>query len=426
VTRAHLVALIVGAAMVAAACRGVVATPPERGYDGRAHVEYVEILRGGGRLPTERETYEYSTPPAYPWLAVQAQRVADTVGVLPRWRAGQALSVLWLVGELAVAFALARELAPGRPRLAAAAVAATAAVPIVLRLGVMLHPESQAAALLGLALFLFVRASRRGWPLAAAAAIGVVLGLAAVTRQTAAIVIVAVAAVALCARAFRFAAVAAVALAVVAGPWWGYQGVRYGNPLESNLNRPGYVLHGGLPRSYYVSAPIRALVVHPYRPRFANQLLPQFYADLWSDWFGGQHDAWEHPSHGARIFASMQSVTAFPLTVFAIGAVFGLGVHALRRVVGGRAREIDAALSVFLVVVVASWIAFFVQVTRFPQVGGDPIKSSYMLYLAPVFAVGAVLAGARLWECGRAWRFALAGAAALYAASYVGFVVTSY
>jgi 4-amino-4-deoxy-L-arabinose transferase-like glycosyltransferase len=386
----------------------------------------VEILRGGGRLPSEEETYEYSTPPAYPWLAVQAQRVADAVGVLPNWRAGQALSVLWLVGELAVAFALAREVAPGRPWLAAAAVAATAAVPIVLRLGVMLHPESQAAALLGLALLLFVRASRRGWPLAGAAAIGVVLGLAAATRQTAAIVIVAVAAVALYARAFRFAAVAAVGLAVVAGPWWGYQGVRYGNPLESNLNRPGYVLHGGLPRSYYVSAPIGDLVVHPYRPRFANQLLPQFYADLWSDWFGGQHDAWEHPSRGARVFASIQSVTAFPLTVFAIGAVFVLGVRALRRLAGGRAREVDVALGLFVVVVAASWIAFFVEVTRFPQVGGDPIKSSYMLYLAPVFAVCAVLLGGDLRQRGRAWRVALAAGAALYLLSYVGFVATSW
>ena len=155
-TRAHLVAVVVGAAMVAAACRGVSATPPERGYDGRAHVQYVEILRGGGRLPSERETYEYSTPPAYPWLAVQAQRAADAVGVLPDWRAGQALSVLWLVAELALAFALARELAPERPWVAAAAVATTAAIPIVLRLGVMLHPESQAAALLGVALLLFV------------------------------------------------------------------------------------------------------------------------------------------------------------------------------------------------------------------------------------------------------------------------------
>jgi 4-amino-4-deoxy-L-arabinose transferase-like glycosyltransferase len=315
---------------------------------------------------------------------------------------------------------------PERPWVAAVAVAATAAIPIVLRLGVMLHPESQAAALLGLALLLFVRASRRGWPLWSGAGVGVALGLAALTRQTAAIVIVAVAAVAVCARALRFAAVAAVALALVAGPWWGYQAVRYGNPLQSNLNRRGYVLHGGLPRSYYVSAPVRDLVVHPYRPRFANQLLPQFYADLWSDWFGGQHDAWEHPSRAARIFASTQSVTAFPLTLFSLAALFALGVPALRRVVHRRGGELDVALATFAVVVVASWIAFVVQVTRFPQIGGDPIKSSYLLYLAPVFAVVTVVAGEPLCERGRVWRFGLAGAAAVYAASYIGFVATSY
>jgi hypothetical protein len=122
--------------------------PPADGYDAQALLSYAEILKSEHRLPTEAESYEFTTPPAYPWLAVELQRLVDaTGGWLGPWRIGQLLSIAWTIGLLALTWLLAREALPGRPLAAALAVVATAAIPIVLRLGVMFHPEMQLAPL---------------------------------------------------------------------------------------------------------------------------------------------------------------------------------------------------------------------------------------------------------------------------------------
>ena len=79
-----------------------------------------------------------------------------------------------------------------------------------------------------------------------------------------------------------------IAVLVVAGPWWGYQTSRFGNPIESNLDRPGYMIDRQ-PRSFFVSLPLPEIITHPYRESFKNELLPKFHAELWSDWFGADH-----------------------------------------------------------------------------------------------------------------------------------------
>ena len=420
---AGLLALVLAATVAVAG--GIVAKAgPEHGFDAQAHLQYAAVLQEDGRLPTEAESYEYATPPAYAWLAVKLDDLAGGgVG-----RTGQVLSVAWTAAFLVVAWLLARELWPGRPGLAATAAGLTAALPIVLRLGTMFHPEMQFAFLAALGILLAVRASGRGWPLREGVGAGVALGLAALTRPTAAIVMVALAlAVALAGKrsARRFAAGAAAAIALVAGPWWGYQGARFGNPLQSNLDR--YILSEGQPREFYVSAPVEDLVLRPYRPHFAGELWPQFHADLWSDWFGAQHRYWPEPPAGTTaVFVSSQSVLGLLFAPLALAGLAGFGVASGRRLARGSPEEGDFAHAAFLLLAAASWVAFVVTLVRFPQEGGDPIKSSYMLYLAPVFALSALGAARRLWERGRAWRAVLAAWAALYAASYAGFLVTAY
>ncbi|HEV8250898.1 MAG TPA: glycosyltransferase family 39 protein [Gaiellaceae bacterium] len=404
-SRLPLVAVACAIVVAAVSLYGATRLDPEAGYDGAAHLAYARVLASEGRLPTKTETYEYATPPGYPWLAVQLHRATGT------WKAAQALSAFWAAGLVLVAWLLARELWPRRPALWAAAAAVTAGVPIVIRLGTMFHPEAQFAFFAALAVFLVVRAEGLGWPWPYGLAAGAALGVAALTRQTAAAVALALAmGVALTGgrRALRFGAAGLVTLAIVAGPWWGYQGARFGNPLESNLNR--YILPGGQPRWFYVSAPVEDLVVHPYRPAFAGQLWPQFHADLWSDWFGGQHDFWSRsPATATRAFLSSQSVLGFAFSVVALAGLLMLP----RR-------------PVLLSVVVVSWLAFVVQLVRFPQAGGDPIKASYLLYLAPVFAAAAAAAGARLWARSRNWRALIVGWSVLYALSYAGFLATSW
>jgi hypothetical protein len=494
VDRSRLAAALVGLVVAGAAVlgwHGATRSTPALGYDARAHIAYAEILDAEGRLPTEEESYEFTTPPAFAWLAVRLQRVVDSTGeravelvgdssgpgvraawlvaasvaagllvrfgrgqpgwlaglglavlvVLAalvradataaglRWTAGQFLSIVWLGALIVVAWLLARELWPGRPLLAALGALATAAVPIVLRLGTMFHPEMQFAFFGALAVLVSVRAQRAGWTLRHAVVLGIVLGLAALTRPTAAAVAAGVGLAAALAgrrRALPFLAVAAGVMLLVAGFWWARQIDRYGNPLESNLDR--YILEGGQPRSFYVSAPVEDLVLRPYRPAFAGELWPQFHADLWSDWFGAQHAFWPNePGTTTRVFLSSQSVLGLIASGLAIAGLARFGGRALLRIAPKRdPQESDFAWTAFLLLALVTWIAFAVQLVRFPQAGGDPIKASYLLYLTPIFALAAVAAGSRLWHRSHAWRLPLLTFALLYAASYAGFVFTAF
>lgn len=440
-----------------------------------------------GRIPIEAETYEYASPPAFHWLAVQAQGLVDAVGADARsaisatespfvrlgwvvllvagvalvvsaapisfrlagalllvatvlaavlhvlavaaatpWLIGQALSALALVGFLLVSWLLARAVWPGSRLLPLAVLAATAALPIVLRLGTMFHPELLFALLVATAVLLFLRARASSWSPAWGIALGAVLGLAALTRQTAAIVIVALGVSALLLgrrRALVFAAATAVMLLIVAGPWWLHQLDRYGNPIQSNLEREGYLLSEGQPRSFYISLPLPELVTHPYRPAFQNELLPKFHADLWSDWFGAQHGYWGSPTTAGRFFASTQSVLGLAGSALGPIALLLLAAPAL----SGRAHDgRSAAFATFAILTVLTWIAFVVTLVRYPQAEGDPIKSSYMLFLAPVFALAGTAFAERVWRRHRAVPVAIAAWAILYALSYAGFVATSF
>ena len=308
------------------------------------------------------------------------------------------------------------------PRLAAG-------MPVLFRMGAMFHPESLFAALALAAVLVAVRAARREWPLQHAVALGLLLGLGALTRQTTGIVVVSLAvavAVAARRRALVFGAVVAGVLLLVAGPWWLHQYDRYGNPIQSNLEREGYLLTEGQPRSFYVSVPVRDLVVHPFRPAFENELLPMIHADVWGDWFGGQHDYWQDPGRAERFFVSTQSVLGLPASVLAVGALFAFGVPALRRLLRGAPRRPDFIFATALLLVALSWIAFVVTLVRHPQAEGDPIKASYMLYLVPLFALVLVRAASTLWRRRRLWRIAVGAWVALYAASFVGYLLTSW
>ena len=67
---------------------------------------------------------------------------------------------------------------------------------------------------------------------------------------------------------------------------------------------------------------------------------------------------------------------------------------------------------------VAGFAAFLVMLIRFPQREGDPIKSSYLLFTAPAWAVFSVAAWTGLRRRNASLHVALAGVAVLYAISY--------
>lgn len=449
-------------------------------YDNIEYERYAQTLDTQGRLPTKAENYEYSLPPGQPALAVGLERAARWLGPtdvrpaagLPRavravlwlvialgaaWllqaRAGArartagfvlallaaalaaldvvsaATSVAWVPGLLpsiaavtglvVVSALLAREVWPASRWAPALAAFGTALLPVVFRIGTVFHPDPLFALLSATALLVAVGASRRGWTVRRGLACGALLALAALTRQSAVLVMVAVAAIALLLdrrSTLRFLVAAAAVVALVAGPWWGYQASRYGNPIQSNLNRPGLMLRHE-PLSFFVDVP-GAIVTRPWSLVGRNLLFPKFHVSLWSDWsgigdFGGPYGS------SAKALASSQSVLGFGGDALVLGALVALGVPALLRVARGRTREqADRVLAALTVFFVLSWAAFLTMLLRFPQRDADPNSPHYLVFLAPA-AVALGLAAARvLWQRRGVARAAVAAWALLYAVSW--------
>ncbi len=480
------------AAVAVAGWWGAIAVGPAAGPDAAEHIRYAEYFDRTGDLPPKSANYEYASPPAYQIAAVYLQRAARHLDVrdgavlafvpapvrrigwlalfaiaaavlssrsasrrargvaaagaavlvlvalgaaLARarsvpWSSGQVISLLSACGLVVVTWALAREFLPGRRFLPLVAAGAVAVFPVVLREGVVFHPELPFAFVVALAVLVFVRGADAAWSMRHAAAVGALVGVAALTRQSAVIVALALGLSALLlgrSGALRFLAVAAAALLLVAGPWWGYQASRFGNPIQSNLDRPGYMLADGEPLSFYVSLPVRDLAMHPYRDAFANELLPKFHADLWSDWYGVDRNFWAAPSHVDRVLASSQSLLGLAADAVVLAGFALIGLPALFRVARRRRRSAgDTLLTTLALLTIAAWAAFVVTLVQYPQAGGDPIKSSYLLFLAPAAAVFGVAYGDRLWRRGHGWQYGLVAWSLLYAISYAGVLATTF
>jgi len=272
-----------------------------------------------------------------------------------------------------------------------------------------------------------VRALRTRLTIAGGVAAGVVLGAAALTRQSALVVAVALlAAVVLVARSrsLHYAGAAALAMVLVAGPWWYHQLRVYGNPVQSNLNRPGYMLDHQ-PRSFYVSLPTE-LVTRPHYYHFENKLLPRFHAYLWADWAGNYHGLWESPKPHAKTLASVQSVLGFGGDALVLGGLAFLGIPALVRAFRHRAMGVDTGLATLATLFLVSWAAYVATLVRFPQKGGDPIKVHYLLFLGPVSVVLAIAAGTTFARCGRWARVVLFAWLAAYTVSWALTLLTAF
>ena len=267
-----------------------------------------------------------------------------------------------------------------------------------------------------------MRSARAGWPAGLGVATGLACAAAALTRASAVVVVVCVLAAALLAggRAARgYVAACAVAIALVAGPWWGFAYHAWGNPLQSNLERRGMMLDRQ-PLAFYASFPVGSLVTHPYRPKVQDELLPKLHADLWSDWFGAFHDLWQRQSRLDRVTASTQSVLGFVGDLLALGGLALVGVPAAVRVVRNRAGDQpDFGLGLLAAVCVTGFAAFVITLLRFPQIEGDPIKASYLLFTAPGWAVLSVAAWCELRLRRAPVHRVLVAVAGLYVVSYV-------
>ena len=400
--------LVLGSAAVIATANAVT-SPEDLGYDALAHRTYADLLVHHGHIPGPAQSQEFHTPPGFYAVAGAAEALAQRMGAAHPWQVARGLNVLWFLGALVLTLLIARELFPRDRLLQLAALAFAAFVPVGLKLAAMFHPETLSLFASTLALYLAVRMFvRRSFGWRTALLVGLALGAAQLVRGfnlwLVPIVLLGFVAGALGGalaprRAASSAAVVLAAAALVAGPWYVRQAVKYSNPLAFNRPAPHVALWRRRPLSFYTGLGLPQSITNPTRPQFTNELIPTLYSDIWGDYFG--YFAWTTTASGTtpvpldrtgKRELEAQNVLGFLPALLAIGGVLGLLWESLRN---GR-RFARPGLLVLALLPVVGLLGFLVFTVSYPSGDGDVIKAAYVLTTVPGWAIGFGYAANRL------------------------------
>jgi hypothetical protein len=364
-------------------------------YDAYASWQYKNVVTDEHRLPAKSETDVWHNPPLFFAVAGQIERAAKSAGFTTPEHAVQFLSVLCVLGIVVVSGLIARELFPARPWIWVATLAVAAITPVLVRAGVLYHPEPLATLLATAGLFVVVRALARGelgWKTGLTA--GVLLSLANLTRTWALATVGAVifglslrAAIRKDRQALVAAGVVVGVVAALTGPWFAYKAVEHGNPLAYSRPNPEQWRERGRPAAFWVGLSIDKLFTRPYQPAFRNHLAPVLYADWWGDYWR----TYRVPSELHETPDVLPSQYSRPLvrqvwlglwiSVAALAGLVALGIRAVRRR--------DEALSTVLLSLALLAVSYVSFLWRYPKQDGDNIKALYVLNAVPVVAVAA-------------------------------------
>ena len=366
--------------------------PPGQGYDARHHIAYATSLVEHGSIPGRGTRGEYYSPPAYYALAGSATWIGRQLGLGAPERVALALNVLVQLGTALLLLALARELWPRRSVLHVAALGFFAFLPVTTKAAAMFLPEPLDLLAATAGLTLGVRMLVRGdYRTRSAIGLGLVLGLSLLVRQFSAYAVVAVGIGLLAARsraALRALGLAALVAALVAGPWYVRQAVRYSNPVFAQKTAPG-PLWDRRPASFYVGTGLPDVFTAPWRPNFRNRAVPTTYSELWGDYFGVY--VWKGvgtPSPSAERELQAQAGLGVLPTLLALAGWLALLGAALRR------RD-PARLAVALVPLLG-FLGYAYFTIAYPTHDGDVLKATYMLTTAGAWALAFGLAVERL------------------------------
>jgi hypothetical protein len=350
--------------------------PPGHGYDAADHIAYADGLVPDGHLP--HGTGEYYTPPGYYAIAGTLDWVARKAGAGEPHRAATAFNVLLLLGTTLLVFSLARELWPGRDRLALGAAAFVALVPVTVKTEAMFHPETLSLFLSTLALWLCARTfgDRRY-----ALALGAALGAAQLVRAFALWTVAAVCIALLVGRRWRELAVVVALAGLIALPWYLHQRSEYGGSPVFNRPTVEKPLWKRRPVAFYVDPGLPDVVTAPWRPHFLNRALPTTYTELWGDYFGiwaWQGRVADLPRGDARRELQLQSVVGLAPTALAVAGWLMFLLASLRS-----PPRLAAALLPALGI-----LGFLFFTVSYPTKDGDVLKATYMLSTAAGWALG--------------------------------------
>jgi hypothetical protein len=374
ISKTNVVFAAICAIVVVVGFWNVARYPPGNGYDAVDHMAYADGLFAGEGLPDG--VGEYYTPPGYYTLVGAVDWVAEQVGLGDPHRAGMAVNVLLLLGTVLLVRMLALELFPGRDRLAVAAAAFVAFVPVTVKAEAMFHPEMLSLFLCTLALWLAARtfADARYAP-----ALGVALGAAQLVRAFALWAVAATAIALFVGRRWREVAVVLVLAAAIPAPWYIHQRIEYGGSPVFNRPTTDAPLYERRPWRFYLDPGVPEVITRPYRTSFLNLALPTTYTETWGDYFGiWVWDGVGSPPESARDELRRQSVIGLLPTLLAIVGWLALLRTSFRR-------PVRLAVALMPALGILGYLYFTVS---YPTPDGDVLKGTYMLTTAAAWALG--------------------------------------
>lgn len=404
-SRFRVAELAILAGFTALLVRNAIVYPYIAGIDAIEHRTQAWDLVVNGQLGT---TGSYYTPPGWYVLAGELLRLGDELNLAEVELPAQLLSAALVVASAVLLLVLVGRVFPGRPWLRLWALAGFCATPAVIKPAAMVHPQPLVLFLTVLALVLVVRLlARPQWGLAAAVALGLVLGSAQLVRSVGLWIYLAAAgtfAVAFALRVVarrRVALIAGIALALgllVPLPWYAYLQIEYGDPVfggrpeiregaaEVTLAASGTVPAPPpalrAPLSYFTTTGLPESVSAPYRGALAPAFVPVVLADTWGDYLGqwrwGIPDAATDPPAVDRL--RVQAVAGILLTFATLTGLVALAVLVVR----DSRRRLATVPLVLLPALAVGSLAFYAW--RYPAADGDTVKGLFLLPAAPSFA----------------------------------------
>jgi hypothetical protein len=367
--------------------------PPTGGYDATEHIAYANLLIQRGEIPGRRGQTEYYTPPGFYAVAGAATWLGRQLELPVPYRLAQLVNAALVFGTAVLVLALARALLPASRAAQLAALGFFCFIPVVTRLGAMFHPEPLDMFLTTASLVVCVRMlHRRAYGVRSSMLLGALLGIGQLVRAfslwTFAVVAATLAVAAFVSRTEQKAIVRALAVtvttaALVAGPWYLRQALRYSNPIfdQPTAVRPIYERR---PLSFYVGLGLPAVFTDPVRPHFVNEAIPTTYSEIWGDWEG--YFAWGYGKPRARAPATrlaLQNMLGLLPTALALLGWIALFARTLHR----RALVRDAAPLVVALLPAAALLGYLYFTVSYPTSSGNVLKASYMLTATPAWAV---------------------------------------
>ncbi|MCA9962551.1 MAG: hypothetical protein KC443_26135, partial [Anaerolineales bacterium] len=289
---------------------------PRTGYDADAHIMYMGTL-SGGQLPSREQTYEYFSPPLpyiipalsfrhfsrYPVLRTEAE-LSVKFAQLSQW--------LLSIGVTLLLLRFCERLRPKNVNFKLAALAFLGVLPVYYKTFAFMRGEPWVLffGLLAAYEFLAFLQEYRQQPrlYGRALRIGLWLGLAIMSRQWAIFLVTAVAVVILreiwvYARAKAEQGNAPSLLERVHLPFWGavalmalvtmlvggwffvHLYLTTGRFTAFNETAQAQFSLANQPASFYTDLALDKLFSDPVRPALPNKFWPQFYAEMWGDYF---------------------------------------------------------------------------------------------------------------------------------------------